>query len=143
MSSLKLQHEILIPSCIVFKPIIICRTFLIITSTILLKIIFFFKPALYFKHVSTQTKRTPYLFWKLLPTGYRSSLVQTEHTDDNILVSHLTHLFALLQLKISRNRNYLLIISNCAPIRCFYNIRTNLKCIANHRKSRYIIIDIQ
>ena len=55
------------------------------------------------------------------------SKVQTEHTDDNVLVSNLTHLFALIQLKPPRNRNYLLIISNCAPIRCFYKIRQKLK----------------
>ena len=50
---------------------------------------------------------------------------------------------ALLQFKIFRNRNYLQIISNGLPFRCFYNIRTKLKCIANHRKSSYIIVDIQ
>ena len=49
--------------------------------------------------------------------------------------------FALLQLKISRNRNYLLIISNCALIRCFYKIRPKLKSIVNHSNNYYIILE--
>ena len=69
--------------------------------------------------------------------------VQTEHTDDNNLVSQSTHLFCTFSTQNITQWKSLLLIFNCAPIRCFYKIRPKLIYVVNHRKRCFVIAQLQ